>query len=169
MSQNLPFEFIADKENNTLTIRRTFDAAKPLVWDCYTKSELLEQWFAPKPLTAKTKTMDFREGGFWLYAMIEPNGTEHWGRTDFLKIQPIDYYTSLDGFCDDEGNLNPDLPRAEWKVSFIDTGDQCMVESVSIYPSQEALETVVKMGMEEGMKSTWTRLDELLLSIKTPS
>ncbi|WP_233276816.1 SRPBCC family protein [Mucilaginibacter paludis] len=53
MKHNLQFDFIADKEKNKLTIRREFLATRQLVWDCYTKSELLNQWFAPKPFTTK--------------------------------------------------------------------------------------------------------------------
>lgn len=160
---DLHFEFIINKENNTLTIRRELLANRQLVWDCYTKSELLDQWFAPKPLTAKTKSMNFREGGSWLYAMIEPNGKQHWGRTDFKTIKPLDFYTSLDGFCDENGVLNADLPRANWVVTFKDFNDNTLVESVVTYNTLEDLEMVVQMGMEEGFKLTLERLDELLL------
>ncbi|WP_067151408.1 SRPBCC family protein [Pseudotamlana agarivorans] len=162
----LHFDFLVNKKDNTLTIVREFNAERELVWDCYTKSELLEKWFAPKPLTAKTKMMDFKEGGYWLYAMIEPNGTEHWGRTDFTEIKPIDYYKSLDGFCDKNGNLNPALPRAKWHVSFLDLNEKSKVETIVTYNSLKDLETIIEMGMEDGLKSTLVRLDELLINLK---
>ena len=110
--------------------------------------------------------MDFKEGGYWLYAMIEPNGTEHWGRTDFTEIKPIDYYRSLDGFCDKNGNLNPALPRAKWHVSFLDLNEKSKVETVVTYNSLKDLETIIEMGMEDGLKSTLERLDELLINVK---
>ena len=69
MSFNLAFDFSVNKENNTINVKRVFAAALPLVWDAYTNSEILDQWWAPKPWKARTKTMDFREGGHWLYAM----------------------------------------------------------------------------------------------------
>ena len=106
MKSNLQFDFLADKEKNTLTIRREFAAARQLVWDAYTKPELLNQWFAPKPLTTKTKSMDFSEGGHWIYAMVEPTGTEYWGRMDYEKVRPIDFYTGWDAFCDENGDVN---------------------------------------------------------------
>ncbi len=158
----LQFDFLVDKEKNTLTIRREFAADRSLVWDCYTQSELLDQWFAPKPFTTKTKSMDFREGGHWIYAMVDPDGTEYWGRTDYITIQPIDSYTSWDGFCDETGTLNPDLPRAHWEVTFTDKGEHAMVETIVTYHSLEDLETVIQMGMQEGLTSTLERLDELL-------
>ncbi|MEQ9209596.1 MAG: SRPBCC domain-containing protein, partial [Pseudomonadales bacterium] len=77
MKNNLLFDFIVDKKKNTLTIKREFAGNRQLVWDCYTKSELLDQWFAPRPLSTKTKSMDFSEGGHWHYAMVESDGKEY--------------------------------------------------------------------------------------------
>ncbi len=163
MKAELQFDFLVDNEKNTLTIKREFAAKRKLVWDCYTKSELLDRWFAPKPLTTKTKLMDFREGGYWHYAMVEPNGQEYWGRMDYQTIRPIDSYTSLDGFCDDTGALNPELPRSKWNVTFSDVGTHTLVETVVFYSSPEAIQQVIQMGMKEGLTSTLERLDELLL------
>ncbi|MGZ3885181.1 MAG: SRPBCC family protein [Bacteroidia bacterium] len=165
MKHHLQFDFLPNKEKNTLTIRREFLASRQLVWDCYTKSELLDQWFAPKPLTTKTKSMDFREGGHWHYAMVEPNGTEHWGWTDYLKIKTTDYYTALDAFCNAEGEINNSLPRATWLVTFTDKGENALVETIVTYKSLSDLEMVVQMGMEQGMTATLQKLDELLLTI----
>lgn len=165
MTHNLQFDCIADKENSTLTIKREFLAGRQLVWDCYTKSELLDRWFAPKPLTTKTKSMEFREGGHWHYAMVEPNGTEYWGYAEYISILPIDYYTSTDAFSNEKGEINTDLPRAKWKVAFSDKGANTLVETVVQYNSLADLEAVVNMGMEQGMKSTLECLDELLESL----
>jgi uncharacterized protein YndB with AHSA1/START domain len=165
MKADLQFDFLVDKEKNTITIKREFAAKRQLVWDCYTKSELLDRWFAPKPLTTKTKFMDFSKGGHWHYAMVEPNGQEYWGRMDYQTIQPIDNYTSLDGFCDDTGALNLELPRSKWNVAFSDITTHTLVETVVSYTSSEALQQVIKMGLKEGVTSTLERLDELLLTL----
>ncbi|MFZ6647438.1 SRPBCC family protein [Undibacterium sp. TJN25] len=165
MKADLQFDFLVDKEKNTITIKREFAAKRQLVWDCYTKSELLDRWFAPKPLTTKTKYMDFREGGHWLYAMVEPAGQEYWGRMDYQAIHPIDSYVSLDGFCDDTGTLNPEMPRSKWNVTFSDRAARTLVETVVSYGSPEALQQVINMGLKEGLASTLERLDELLLTL----
>ncbi|AYL95812.1 SRPBCC family protein [Mucilaginibacter celer] len=165
MKHNLQFDFIADKQKNTLTIRREFLAGRQLVWDCYTQSELLDQWFAPKPFTTKTKSMDFSEGGHWHYAMVDPSGTEYWGYTEYIKIEPIDYYTTLDAFSNAEGEINQDLPRAEWLVNFTDKDENALVETIVTYKSLSDLETVIQMGMEQGMMATLEKLDELLLTL----
>ncbi|PRC91796.1 SRPBCC family protein [Solimicrobium silvestre] len=163
MKADVQFDFLVNKEKSTITIKREFAAKRQLVWDCYTKSELLDQWFAPKPLTTKTKFMDFSEGGHWHYAMVEPSGQEYWGRMDYQTIQPITNYTSLDGFCDNTGALNPAFPRSKWNVTFSDITTHTLVETVVSYSSPEALQQVIKMGLKEGLTSTLERLDELLL------
>lgn len=165
MNANLQFDFLVDKEKNTITVKREFAAKRPLVWDCHTKSELLDKWFAPKPLTTKTKSMDFSEGGHWHYAMVDPAGTEYWGYTEYVKIKPLDSYKTLDAFSDESGTINPDLPRANWVVTFSDKGEHTLVQTVVAYASLEGLEQVLQMGMKEGLTSTLERLDELLFSL----
>ena len=159
------FEFLPDKQKNTLTIRREFSADRQLVWDCYTKRELLDQWFAPKPMTTKTKSMDFREGGHWHYAMVMPDGTEYWGLTSYLRIKPIDYFSTLDAFSNAAGEIDQDLPRAEWLVNFHEKGANALVHTVITYASLSDLEKVIQMGMEQGMAATLEKLDELLLRL----
>jgi uncharacterized protein YndB with AHSA1/START domain len=166
MNSNLQFDFLVDKESNTITVKREFAANRQLVWSAYTESELLDQWFAPKPWKARTKTMDFREGGHWLYAKVSPEGDEHWGRMDYLKIQPITSFNALDGFCDSEGQLNPNLPRASWQTSFEDFSENTIVHTLVTYQSLGDLETVIQMGLKEGLALTMEGLDELLLTLK---
>lgn len=165
MKPDLKFDFIADKTDNTITVEREFAGKRQLVWDCYTKSELLDRWFAPKPLTTKTKHMDFREGGHWHYAMVDPSGQEYWGFLEYLTIDPIDRYTALDGFSDETGTVNPEMPRSNWDVAFTDAGGHTIVRTVVTYGSAEDLDKVIAMGMKDGLTSTLERLDELLLAL----
>lgn len=162
MKSKLLFEFVVDKEKNELTLRREFAADRQMVWDCYTQSELLDLWFAPSPLSVKTKSMVFQPGGHWHYVMIDPEGTEYWGLTEYITISPTVNYTAWDAFSNAEGTINPDLPRAAWDVSFSDLDDNAVVTTVVKYKSLQDLETVVQMGMEEGMMATLARLDTLL-------
>jgi uncharacterized protein YndB with AHSA1/START domain len=165
MNSNLQSDFLVDKANNTLNVKREFAAERELVWAAYTKTELLEQWFAPKPWRAVTKHMDFSEGGHWLYAMRGPDGEEHWGRMDYLKIEPITRYNGIDCFCDAEGNINEALPRANWQSTFTDLNEHTLVETVVSYPSPEQLEMVLQMGMKEGLTIAMEGLDEVLLNL----
>lgn len=167
MKPDLRFDFIPNRDDATLTIRREFNANRALVWDCYTKQALLEQWFAPKPMTTKTKSFDFRVGGHWIYAMVEPSGTEHWGRMDYQSITPLEGYEGLDAFSDAQGVPNPKLPRARWTVTFEDQGPRCLMQTVVRYDSAADLDKVIAMGMEAGLASTLERLDEVLEGLGT--
>lgn len=163
MRPDLRFDFIADMQKNQLLVRREFAAGRQRVWDCHTRSELLDQWFAPKPLTTKTKHMDFREGGHWHYGMVMPDGQTFWSRQDYLQIHPIDGYSALDGFSDESGQVNPDLPRSRWEVTFADAAPgRTLVTTQVQYQSAADLQKVIDMGMKEGLTSTLERLDELL-------
>ncbi len=165
MTPDLRYDFQVDRRASTLTIRREFAAGQQRVWDCHTRSELLDRWFAPKPLTTRTKVMSFRAGGRWHYAMVMPDGQEFWGLLEYQTIDPIDGYTALDGFCDAEGVLNPALPQAEWTVGFTEAEGRTTVRTKVRYASAEDLDKVVQMGMEAGMTSTLERLDELLVEL----
>lgn len=167
LNHRLQFDFLANKENNTLTIVREFAAARQLVWDCYTKQELLDQWFAPKPFTVKTKSMNFKSGGHWHYAMVSPEGHEYWGYTQYFDVNPIDFYRTSDAFCDDEGKVNADLPQATWLVQFADNNKHSIVTTVVQYASLADLETVLNMGMKDGLAATLENLDDLLLTLNT--
>lgn len=165
MKPDLRFDFMADMQTSKLTIRREFAAERQIVWDCYTKSELLDQWFAPKPLTTKTKSFDFSDGGHWHFAMIDPDGTHYWSRFDYETINPIEGYTYRDGFTDETGVINPDMPRSHSDMRFTDEGVHTLVQTLVTYNSPEDLQTVINMGMEDGLASTLERLDELLVKL----
>ncbi|MFZ1727588.1 MAG: SRPBCC domain-containing protein [Albidovulum sp.] len=162
MTADNPLSITADMQTNRLTIRRSFDAPKALVWDCYTKADLLDQWFAPEPLTARTKFMEFREGGYWHFAMIDADGTEYWARFDYEAIDPTDSYRARDAFSDETGAVKNDMPVSVWDVTFEESAPHTFVQIVATYESAEAMQSVRGMGMEEGMKSTFNRLDRLL-------
>src|SRR6202000_1114002 len=102
---NLLFDFTADKNTNTIYIPREFAADIDLVWDAFTKAEILDQWMGPKPYRVQTKEMDFREGGRWLYAMMSPeNVAAGWSLAEFIRIQPKTIFTTKNSFSDENGN-----------------------------------------------------------------
>jgi uncharacterized protein YndB with AHSA1/START domain len=99
-------------------LKRAFAADLNLVWDAWTKPELLDLWWAPQPYRTQTKSMDFREGGSWLYCMISPENEKHWCKADYQKIVPFKSFSGLDAFCDENGKLNVDFPRSLWSNAF---------------------------------------------------
>ncbi len=164
MYQN--FKFTVNEEKSRINVQRTFNAELPLVWDAYTKSELLDQWWAPKPWKTKTKSMDFREGGHWHYAMVGPSGEEHWCWADYKEIEVHKHYAGLDAFADVNGNINKDLPQSDWFVSFVKQEDSTLVEFEISYGDLSQLKATIEMGFREGLAMAMQNLDELLETLK---
>ncbi|POY37883.1 ATPase [Solitalea longa] len=164
MKTVLTFDFSVDKENKTINVKREFAAPLSRVWAAWTQSELLDKWWAPKPYRAKTKTMDFKEGGYWLYAMVSPDNEEFWCRADFHKIVPLKSYAGLDAFCDAAGTINQDFPQSFWSNSFNDYNDNTLVNIEIKYEQLEDLEKIIEMGFKEGFTAGLENLDELLAS-----
>lgn len=163
---DLAFDFLVNKENHTITVNREFNAELSLVWDAYTISEILEQWWAPKPWQAKTKSMDFKEGGHWHYAMCGPAGEKHWAFTTYQKIEFQKLFTGVDSFTDEAGKVNIELPQSKWVVSFKSNADNTLVTTHISFDSLEQLETIIKMGFKEGYTMAMAGLDELLQAKK---
>lgn len=162
MKQDLVFEFSVNKENNTITVKREFAAKLSLVWDAWTKPEILDQWWAPKPWESKTKSMDFREGGYRLYAMCGPDGEEHWGVTKYNKINAHKNFSGEDCFSDENAHINEEFPKATFEILFIEKGSKTLIENYSTYETLEQLEATIKMGFKEGMTMALEGLDEVL-------
>lgn len=166
MKNHLQFDFIVDKQNKSIIIRREFDAELPMVWRAYTNPDILVLWWAPKPWKAKSKNMDFREGGHWHYAMCGPEGEEHWGWMQYLKIVPHKSITGVDAFCDAEARINNALPESSWEITFTSKGRITQVEYHTVYGDLAQLEATLQMGFKEGMTAALEGLDEVLVHLK---
>ena len=160
---NLVFDFTVDKANNTIHITREFAADQDLVWDAFTRAEILEQWMAPKPLTVKTREMDFRVGGRWLYAMVSPEKVIGWSLMEFLEIDPKTSFTTRNSFCDENGNPGErGLSFSITKHSFEPADGKTTVRIEKKMASLAELEKFVAMGYKDGMGSALSNLDALL-------
>jgi uncharacterized protein YndB with AHSA1/START domain len=156
-------EFIVDKETKTVYITKEFDAELSLVWDAYTKAELLDQWWAPKPMTSRTKVLDFEVGGRRFYAMVSPEGVEGWVLQKYTSITPKTNFKLFNAFAD--ADENPQLPGSDWDLTFTDQGNTTKV-TVSIYnESLERMERILEMGFVEGTKMQLKNLEELLAKL----
>jgi uncharacterized protein YndB with AHSA1/START domain len=160
------FNFTVDKDNLTVKVERSFDAPLDLVWSAWTEAELLDQWWAPKPWKAETKSMDFSEGGRWLYAMVGPQGERHWATKNYLKIAPRKSYTVRNLFCDENGKVDPATTGSTWVDSFVETQGITLVTNDIRCDSLAHLETQIKMGFKEGFTMGLGNLEELLARLQ---
>lgn len=161
MKANLLMDFSVDKKTNKIFVKREFAAPLPMVWKAWTTSDILDQWWAPRPWKTNTRDMKFKEGGHWLYAMVGPDGTEHLCKADFKTIQPETQFTVVEGFCDAAGKFSEDLPLAHWLVEFHAEGNSTIVDIEITYDKLSDLETIIKMGFREGFTAALANLDEL--------
>jgi len=157
----MEMDFIVDKQTKMVNITKEFAFELSLVWDAYTKPELLDQWWAPKPFASRTKVMDFRVGGRRFYAMVSPDGQElGWALQKYTSISPKTNFKLFNAFADE--NENPALPGSDWDLTFSEQDERTKV-SISIYnESLERLEKMVEMGFKEGTMSQMKNLEDLL-------
>ena len=163
MNNNLLFDFTVDKAAKTVLITREFAAELSLVWDAFTKPELLDQWVAPKPWASKTKYMNFEVGGRRFYAMVSPEGQERWSIQEYKSITPKTNFKMLNAFADE--NENPQLPGSDWDYNFSEQNGKTKV-SISIYnESLERLEKMIEMGFKDGFTMSLNNLENLLTTL----
>ncbi len=157
---NLLFDFTVDKAKKTVFVNREFNADLSLVWDAFTKQEILDQWWAPKPWASKTKIMDFKVGGRRFYAMVSPEGEEHWSLQKFTFISPKTNFKYVNAFADKDEN--PELPGSDWDLNFSEQNGITKV-SITIYnESLERMEKQIEMGFQGGFTMTLNYLEKLL-------
>lgn len=160
MKNELLFDFTVDKAAKTVTVTREFAADLSLVWDAYTKQEILDQWWAPKPWTSRTKVMNFEVGGRRFYAMVSPEGQERWAIQRYASIHPKTNFKFSNAFADKDEN--PELPGSDWDFSFSEQAGTTKVRITIYNESLERMEKMIEMGFKEGFTATLDSLEELL-------
>lgn len=163
MRTDLLFDFTVDKVAKKVFITREFDADLSLVWDTFTKAEILDQWVAPRPWTSKTKVMDFRVGGRRFYAMVSPEGQERWAIQKYISISPKTNFKMFNAFADKDEN--PELPGSEWDYTFSEQNGITKVNITIYNESLARMEKMIEMGFTEGFKMSISNLENLLTTL----
>ena len=163
MNSNLLFDFTVDKAAKTVFITREFAAELSLVWDAFTKPELLDQWVAPAPFKSKTKYMNFVVGGKRFYAMISPDGQEGWLLQEYTSISPKTNFKLFNAFADKDEN--PQLPGSDWDYTFSEQNGKTTVRITIYNESLARMEKMIEMGFKEGFTMTLKNLGDLLKTL----
>ena len=162
MKTSLLFNFTVDKTTKSVFIIREFAAELSLVWDAFTKQEILDQWVAPKPWVSKTKYMNFEVGGRRFYAMISPDGHERWAVQEFTSITPKTNFKMYNTFSDE--NENRELPGSDWDYNFSEQDGITKVQITIFNESFERLEKLLE-GFKIGFTMTLKNLEDLLATL----
>jgi uncharacterized protein YndB with AHSA1/START domain len=165
---------ISTVENDrVLVLEREFDAPRELVFQMFKEAEHLKHWWGPKGWEVPVCKIDFRPGGIWHYCMkcVDKNqgdfyGMESWGKGVYSEIVEPERIIYTDYFSDAEGKVNESLPSTDVTLEFVDLGGRTKLINRAVYGSAEALQTVLDMGMLQGITETWNRLAERLESLK---
>jgi uncharacterized protein YndB with AHSA1/START domain len=163
MTNTLLFDFTVDKATKTVFITREFDADLSLVWDAFTKAEILDQWVAPKPWVSRTKAMDFKVGGRRFYAMVSPEGHERWAVQKYTSISPKTNFKMFNAFADKDENL--ELPGSEWDYTFSEENGRTKVNITIYNESLARMEKMIEMGFTDGFKMSMENLENVLAKL----
>lgn len=153
---------VKDTLNRKLHITRSFNAPITAVWRAWTESELLDQWWAPRPWKAETKSFSFVNGKSWLYAMVGPDGTKVWNNVQYNAIHPTTYFETTSIFCDENGNKTPDFPTLHWKIKFDTVAVGTKLEIEISFDEEADMLKIIQMGFEAGFTMGLKNLEELL-------
>jgi uncharacterized protein YndB with AHSA1/START domain len=151
-----------DLDARTMTITAEFDAPVERVWRLWEDPRQLERWWGPPTYPATFVDHDFAPGGSVKYFMTSPEGDKYHGWWRVLALDPPRRLEFEDGFGDDTGEPNPDMPVTNNVVTLHDRpgGTRVLIETT--FPSVAAMEQVIAMGVEEGLTSAMNQIDDIL-------
>ncbi|NML71397.1 SRPBCC domain-containing protein [Chryseobacterium sp. RP-3-3] len=154
--------FNKDFDLNTVYVMKIYDADVSKVWGYFTQSELLDQWWAPKPWKCETVKQDFKEDGVWHYSMVGPDGEKMYAQVKYGEITEHRSFDGTDAFCDEKGNINENFAPSKWLFGFTGVEEGTKVTINIHFPSPETMKQMLEMGFEEGFKMGLTQLEEIL-------
>ena len=147
-----------DKDNRTVTIKRTFNAPINLVWDAWTQSEHIAEWWSPKGIKTKVVEHDFKVGGKWKYIMPMPNGQEFIAEGEYTEIVEFEKIVS-------SANFRPMTEGVEIQSLFKSNDNKTDFIFNVIHPTEEYKIKQEKMEIMNGWGSVFDRFGELLKNV----
>ena len=152
------------KDPATLTMVVTAEFSAPIerVWQLWDDPRQLERWWGPPTYPATVVDHDLVPGGTVTYFMTGPEGDKAQGWWRVLAVESPHSLEFEDGFADDTGAPNPDLPVTTTRVVFSEEGGTTQMVMTSTFPTREAMEQLINMGMDEGLRAAMAQMDDIL-------
>lgn len=158
-----------DFEKLTMNLVVEFDAPIDRVWEMWSNPHLLERWWGPPTYPATVVEHDLRSDGKVSYFMTGPQGETPRGLWKVLSVNPPNDLEVEDWFADDDGNPSTDMPTTKMKVNLTQTGNKTRMAILSTFPSAEAMEQIIAMGVEEGITAAIGQIEGLLQELAATS
>ncbi|MEV5431912.1 SRPBCC domain-containing protein [Streptomyces sp. NPDC052701] len=151
-----------DLDNLTLTLIAEFSAPVERVWQLWADPRQLERWWGPPAYPATVEEHDLTPGGEVAYFMTSPEGEKYRGWWRITSVDPPTSLEFVDGFADQEGRPNADMPTTTARVRLTEHEGGTRMELRSAFDSREQMEQLVNMGMVEGLQQAVGQIDALL-------
>ena len=151
-----------DPDALTMTVDAEFDAPADRVWQLWADPRQLERWWGPPTYPATFTKHDLAPGARVEYHMTGPEGDQPRGYWVIDEVQPPHRLVFRDGFANEDGSPNTDLPGNEVRVTIEEAGGRTRMSIASIFPSTEAMEQLIGMGMEQGLTQAVEQIDAIL-------
>ena len=152
-----------DLDAHTMTVFADFDASISRVWALYADPLQLERTWGPPTWPATVVEHDLRPGGTVTYFMTGPEGEKSAGYWNVLEVDAPSRFVIDDGFADDSGRPNPDMPTTRIVFEFAErSGGGTAMTVTSTFSSTEAMKQLMEMGMEEGLRAAMGQIDSVL-------
>jgi uncharacterized protein YndB with AHSA1/START domain len=155
-------DVVKDPATLTLVVTSEFNASVDRVWQLWADPRKLERWWGPPTYPATVVDHDLVPGGTVTYFMTGPEGDKHQGWWRILAIDAPHSLELQDGFADDTGTPNPDLPTTTMRVVLSEEGGGTEMVMTSTFPSLEAMDQLLAMGLDEGLLAAMAQMDEIL-------
>jgi uncharacterized protein YndB with AHSA1/START domain len=153
-----------DPQALTMTIEAEFDASPERVWQLWADPRQLERWWGPPIYPATFTRHDLAQGSRVEYYMTGPEGDQPHGYWDVVEVDPPRSLVFRDGFANDDGSPNAELPITTARVTIEEIGrGRTRMSIESRFPSTEAMEQVLALGAEEGLRQAVGQIDAILV------
>ena len=152
-----------DLDNLTLTLVADFEAPAERVWQLWANPRLLERWWGPPTYPATVEEHDLTPGGAVSYYMTGPEGDRQRGWWRISSVNPPKSLEFSDGFANEDGTPNAEMPVMTMQVQLIDRGQGTRMELRTTFDSREQMDQIMTMGMAEGIREAAGQMDALLV------
>lgn len=152
-----------DPEALSLTLDAEFIASRERVWELWSDPRQLERWWGPPTYPATVTKHELKPGGRVEYHMTGPDGDQPHAFWEVQEVDPPNSLAVRDGFAHEDGSPNTELPTTELRVTIEEVGEgRTRMTIVSTFPSTEAMEQLLALGMEEGLAEAVGQIDAIL-------